>query len=138
MRISDWSSDVCSSDLARHEVRKDAKKLRYASEFFTSLFDRKRERRRHKKFVAALEGVQDKLGALNDLATAPQLLEQLGLADDPDAARLLAGGKRKALLAAAAAAHVDLIDVERLLRCACFADRPVAVRWCGPSGAGAP
>src|SRR3546814_13355088 len=35
---------------ARHEVRKDAKKLRYASEFFTSLFDRKRARRRHKKF----------------------------------------------------------------------------------------
>src|SRR3546814_8859412 len=82
-------------DEARHEVRKDAKKLRYASEFFTSLFDRKRERRRHKKFVAALEGVQAKLGALNDLATAPQLLETLGLADDPDAARLLAGGNGK-------------------------------------------
>jgi len=103
-------------DEARHEVRKDAKKLRYASEFFTSLFDRKRERRRHKKFVAALEGVQDKLGALNDLATAPQLLEQLGLADDPDAARLLAGGKRKALLEAAAEAHEDLIDVKRFWR----------------------
>src|SRR3546814_11189111 len=127
MRISDWSSDVCSSDLARHEVRKDAKKLRYASEFFTSLFDRKRERRRHKKFVAALEGVQDKLGALNDLATAPQLLEQLGLADDPNAARLLAGGKLKALLEAAADAHHDPIDVKCVWHRTCAEPRPGAV-----------
>src|SRR3546814_19010693 len=66
-------------DEARHEVRKDATKLRYASEFFTSLFDRKRARRRHKKFVAALTGVQDKLGARNALATAPQTFAQLSL-----------------------------------------------------------
>ncbi len=102
-----------ADDEARHELRKDAKKLRYASEFFVSLFERKRERRRYKKFTAALEGLQDQLGALNDLATAPQVLEKLGLADDPDAGRLLAGGKRKPLLDAAAGAHEDLIDMKR-------------------------
>src|SRR3546814_11798967 len=120
MRISDWSSDVCSSDLkrdgrdlahiedeARHEVRKDAKKLRYASEFFTSLFDRKRERRPPTKFVAALEGVQDKLGAPHDLSTQPPLLEHLGLSDDPAAARLLAGVTHEAMLEWAAVAHGD-------------------------------
>ena len=103
-------------DEARHEVRKDAKKLRYASEFFASLFERKRERRRHKRFISALENLQDQLGALNDLATAPQLLKQLGLADDPDAARLLAEGKREALLEAAVDAHEDLIDMKQFWR----------------------
>ncbi|SNT23369.1 CHAD domain-containing protein, partial [Sphingomonas laterariae] len=103
-------------DETRHEVRKDAKKLRYASEFFASLFERKRERRRHKRFISALENLQDQLGALNDLATAPQLLKQLGLADDPDAARLLAEGKREALLEAAVDAHEDLIDMKQFWR----------------------
>ncbi|AGH51986.1 ceramide glucosyltransferase (plasmid) [Sphingomonas sp. MM-1] len=103
-------------DEARHEVRKDAKKLRYASEFFTSLFERKRERRRYKRFVDALENLQDQLGALNDLAAAPQLVGQLGLADDPDAARLLAEGKCETLLEAAVDAHDDLIDMKRFWR----------------------
>ncbi|RIA46389.1 inorganic triphosphatase YgiF [Hephaestia caeni] len=103
-----------TDDEARHEVRKDAKKLRYASEFFAGLFERKREKRRQKKFLAALEALQDQLGALNDLATAPEVLEKLGLADDPGAGRLLVGGKRKALLEAAAEAHEDLIDIKRL------------------------
>ena len=103
-------------DEARHQVRKDAKKLRYASEFFASLFDHKRERRRHKKFVAGLEVLQDQLGALNDFATAPEVLGKLGLADDPGASRLLAGGKRKALLKAAAEAHEDWIDMKRFWR----------------------
>lgn len=105
-----------AGDEARHEVRKDAKKLRYASEFFASLFEHKRERRRHKTFVAALEVLQDKLGALNDLATAPAILDKLGLADDPGASRLLARGKRKALLKAASEAHEDLIDMKQFWR----------------------
>lgn len=105
-----------ASDEARHEVRKDAKKLRYASEFFASLFEHRRERRRHRKFVAALEQLQDQLGALNDLATAPELLEKLGFADDPDAAGLLAGDSRGTLLKCAAKAHEELIDRRRFWR----------------------
>lgn len=105
-----------ANDASRHEVRKDAKKLRYASEFFASLFDNKRQRRRHKKFAAALEVLQDQLGVLNDLATASEVLDKLGLADDPGASRLLTGSKRKLLLKAAAEAHEDWIDMKRFWR----------------------
>lgn len=101
-------------DMARHEVRKDAKKLRYASEFFASLFERKRERRRQKRFTAALETLQDRLGALNDLATAPEVLGRLGLSGDADAAALLAGGtgKRK-MLELAGDAFDEFVDARK-------------------------
>jgi CHAD domain-containing protein len=62
---------------ARHEVRIDAKKLRYASEFFGSLAQDGKGRRRHKAFVSALEDLQEHLGALNDAATGADLSTQL-------------------------------------------------------------
>ncbi len=102
-----------ADDEARHELRKDAKKLRYAAEFFASLFERKRDKRRYKRFIAALEALQDELGALNDLATAPEVLEKLGVADDPEASTLLAEGRKKKLVAAAADAHEELVDTKR-------------------------
>lgn len=105
-----------ADDEMRHEVRKDAKKLRYAAEFFASLFERKREKRRYKRFIAALEALQDQLGALNDIATAPEMLEKLGVAGDPDAPRLLAKGQNKKLLQAAEDAHEDLFDTKRFWR----------------------
>lgn len=105
-----------ADDRARHEVRKDAKKLRYAAEFFAGLFARKRERRRYKSFVAALEALQDRLGALNDLATAPAVLKELGVADDPGAARLLATGRKKSLIEKAEKARGDLFDTKRFWR----------------------
>lgn len=61
----------------RHRVRIDAKKLRYASEFFASLFEGKKERRRAKTFVSALEDLQASLGALNDIATGERLAKEL-------------------------------------------------------------
>lgn len=100
-------------DEARHELRKDAKKLRYASEFFVALFDAKRERRRYRRFTAALEELQDQLGALNDLATAPELIGRLGVGDDPETEALLGGGKKKSLLTAAAEAHGAFVDAKR-------------------------
>lgn len=103
-------------DEARHEVRKAAKKLRYATDFYTDLFARKRERRRHKRFTAALEELQDQLGALNDLATAPHVLARLGLADDPQAAALLEAQDKADLLEAAADAHDALVDAKRFWR----------------------
>ncbi|MNJ43384.1 CHAD domain protein [compost metagenome] len=51
----------------RHKLRIRVKRLRYAAEFFTGLFDRPRRERR---FLKALETVQDAFGALNDLAVA--------------------------------------------------------------------
>lgn len=103
-------------DETRHEVRKDAKKLRHASEFFVELFDAKRERRRYKRFVAALKGLQNQLGALNDLATAPEVIGKLGIEGDPRSEALLGKGKRKSLIAAAAEAHDALVDAKRFWR----------------------
>jgi len=104
------------SDEARHEVRKDAKKLRYASEFFASLFDGKRMRKRKKRFIAALEELQEKLGALNDLVTAPEELRRLDLEDVPEAESLLDGQGRADLLLEAADAYEVLIDAKRFWR----------------------
>jgi inorganic triphosphatase YgiF len=52
----------------RHKVRIQAKKVRYASEFFADLFPGKRASKRRKKFLRALGHVQDCLGDLNDIA----------------------------------------------------------------------
>ena len=103
-------------DEARHEVRKAAKKLRYASEFFRALFDDKRQRRRYKRFVSALEELQDRLGALNDLVTAPSLLERIRLIDAPGAAVLIAASNKRKLLDTAADAHAALVDAKRFWR----------------------
>ena len=48
--------------------RIQAKKVRYASEFFADLFPGKKASRRRAKFLSALERVQDCLGDLNDIA----------------------------------------------------------------------
>jgi CHAD domain-containing protein len=57
----------------RHRVRIAAKKVRYGSEFLQSLY---RGRKVH-QYLQALKGLQDGLGALNDLAVAEHLLWQL-------------------------------------------------------------
>jgi inorganic triphosphatase YgiF len=103
-------------DRARHEVRKTAKKLHYAAGFYASLFDGKRERRRHKRFVAAVQALLDQLGALNDLATVPRLLAALDLVEQPQAAMLLGAEAKPGLLAAAAVACEALLDRKRFWR----------------------
>jgi CHAD domain-containing protein len=105
-----------ADDRARHEVRKDAKKLRYAAEFFTALFDRKRERRRYRHFIAALEDLQDELGMLNDMVTAPAVLTGLGIGDASGAVALLFPGSKRKLQNAAGATHEALIDTARFWR----------------------
>jgi triphosphatase len=57
----------------RHRVRIAAKKLRYAAEFFAPLYPAKRVAR----YVEALEGLQDILGALNDAAVVDRLLAEV-------------------------------------------------------------
>jgi CHAD domain-containing protein len=59
---------------ALHEVRKQAKRLRYTAEFFAPLFAEKPTRR----FLARLERLQESLGAMNDAAVARSLTAQLG------------------------------------------------------------
>jgi CHAD domain-containing protein len=57
----------------RHRLRIDAKRLRYAVDFFSSLFGNKRVAR----YVEILCQIQDLLGEINDDAVAMHLLESL-------------------------------------------------------------
>lgn len=106
------------SDEMRHQVRKDAKKLRYASEFFAPLFAGKKSRkRRHKRFVELLGTLQDELGTLNDLASVQSTLQRIGLATEAQAADLLASGAdRSDRLASAAEAYDTFTDAKRFWR----------------------
>ena len=100
-------------DEQRHEVRKTAKKLRFASEFFASLFDGKDARRRHKRFLDALERLQNKLGALNDFAMMPSVLEQIGLGDYVQSLTPFSTSEKAQFLIAATDAYDDLLDARR-------------------------
>lgn len=61
------------SETERHMLRIDCKKLRYATEFFNPLFDR----RQMESFSLALKDLQGLLGIQNDVAVLPTLLEEL-------------------------------------------------------------
>ena len=56
-----------------HRIRIAGKKMRYAAEFFRSLYSRKLARR----YLARLTVLQDRLGTLNDSVTGRRLLEEL-------------------------------------------------------------
>ena len=101
------------SDNERHEVRKDAKKLRYASEFFANLFDTPKQQRRHRKFLATMEKLQDELGALNDLATADKVMDVLDI--DRTAYQHIRDDRDRAIRRASTAWD-DLIDRKRFWR----------------------
>lgn len=60
-------------DETRHRARIAAKKVRYATEFFSSLFDR----RAVKHYIKALSDLQDDLGWRNDVVVANGLLRSL-------------------------------------------------------------
>jgi CHAD domain-containing protein len=77
---------------ARHEVRKQAKKLRYAVEFVAPLFAAKPARR----FLLRLETLQEALGTVNDAHVAADLMGQLGGGAD----RAFAAGAVQGYLAA--------------------------------------
>jgi triphosphatase len=77
-----------------HRVRLATKRLRYVSEFLLPLFaDRKSAR----KFPRRLAGLQEQLGAFNDMAVTASLLDRLGA--EPDgaiAAAAIAGWQARA------------------------------------------
>lgn len=100
-------------DEARHEVRKDAKKLRYASEFFMPLFEADDVRKRRKRFGMALENFQEQLGALNDLSAAPDVLDRLGISSEAGSNDLIPAGTKEPLLRAAERAYRKLSDAKR-------------------------
>ena len=55
----------------RHEMRKALKNLRYQTEFFAPLFERRDTRR----FIEQLKTLQDVFGYINDVRMAPRLVE---------------------------------------------------------------
>ncbi len=99
-------------DETRHELRRDAKKLRYATDFFSGLFKDDRPRRLQ-RFAALLGDLQDQLGALNDLSAAPMVLQRLGVADHPESGFLTPPGSKKALLMAAEQASRKLLHAKK-------------------------
>jgi inorganic triphosphatase YgiF len=57
-------------DIARHRLRIDVKKLRYAADFFVPLFRSKAAGKPRQGFLKALVQLQDSLGMLNDMVVA--------------------------------------------------------------------
>ena len=73
-----------------HRLRIEIKKLRYAAEFFSSLYERKAVR----SYTGALAALQELLGTLNDAATVERLCEALREGHDEAADREAVGAVR--------------------------------------------
>ena len=100
-------------DKARHRLRIEAKKLRYAADFFGPLFPGSKALRRQKAFGHALRALQTSLGDLNDQSTGAALLFDLGFLENTSnsvAARRLR--ERELLLQEAAKAFVFWVDAK--------------------------
>jgi inorganic triphosphatase YgiF len=98
----------------RHKLRIQAKKLRYAVEFFADLFPGKRADKQQKRFLDAIECVQHCLGELNDIVVHERLIGAMGVnrrhtgGDGAFAAGLLSGREDVRVDAAMAAASKAL------------------------------
>lgn len=57
----------------RHQVRIEVKKLRYAAEFFESLFKGHGAKKRKRAVMSRLEALQETLGELNDIAVGAHM-----------------------------------------------------------------
>ena len=110
---------------SRHKLRIQTKKLRYAAEFFASLFSNKRVVKRRKRFLAALERLQDGLGDLNDIAVHEKHIAAMSVhhrRSHPSrvfAAGLLTGredARIEAAITTANEAYVDLAKIKRFWR----------------------
>jgi CHAD domain-containing protein len=58
---------------ARHRLRIQIKKMRYATEFYRTVFTGKKTKKRRDVFLAALKTIQDRLGELNDIVAHEKL-----------------------------------------------------------------
>src|SRR5262249_51852069 len=110
---------------SRHKLRIQTKKLRYAVEFFAALFSSKRALKRRKQLLPALEGLQDGLGDLNDIAVHEKRIAAIGARrrrTNPSrvfAAGLLTGredARVDAAMTAATDAYADLAKVKPFWR----------------------
>jgi CHAD domain-containing protein len=77
-------ANLSTEDL--HEIRKDAKRLRYMAEFFLSLIDHQRHEG-YGRLLEGLEDIQKALGHLQDQVTLANLLRSQIQDDDDDKTR---------------------------------------------------
>jgi CHAD domain-containing protein len=70
-KISKRIEDIEALDTRRrHKARIAVKKLRYACEFFTGLFDGPKQISKRRRFASFLKSLQGSLGTLNDIEKA--------------------------------------------------------------------
>jgi triphosphatase len=101
-RICRRGGDLARLDAeARHRLRIDVKKLRYAAEFLAPLHARKPISSRRDRFIAALKALQERLGELNDAWTAQQLTERVSPRLRPALAAIHGGPAQKKQIQAA-------------------------------------
>ncbi len=104
-KVAQLGRDLAQADdEARHHLRIEAKKLRYATDALASLYPARPVRR----FLTRLKALQEELGALNDIATAEPLVAGLTLSQPAafaagELAGLRAAGKAQRLARAAKA-----------------------------------
>jgi CHAD domain-containing protein len=108
---------------SRHRLRIQAKKLRYAVEFFAGLFASKRAVKRRKQLLSALERLQDGFGDLNDIAVDEERIREMSLRYRSNPNRVFAAGlltreeaKIGAAIAVARKAYADVAKVKRFWR----------------------
>jgi triphosphatase len=66
---------------ARHKLRIQAKKMRYATEFYEAVFSGRKTQKRRRAFLSALKDMQDCFGELNDIVVHEKLTT--GIANAP-------------------------------------------------------
>jgi inorganic triphosphatase YgiF len=103
----------------RHKLRIAIKKLRYAGDFFGSLFAGHGQAKRLAGFNTRLKGLQDRLGALNDIAVHQKLATSLAAAET--------GTRRRArAFAAGVVSGREQSEIEPLLEAAASDARKLA------------
>jgi inorganic triphosphatase YgiF len=109
---------------SRHKFRIQTKKLRYATEFFSSLYRSRPAMKRRKQFLPALERLQDGLGDLNDIAVHEESISAMGIRKRSNPSRAFAAGlltgredaRIESAMTAAMAAYADLSKVKPFWR----------------------
>lgn len=112
-RVGDRLSDL--PDSVRHRLRIDVKKLRYAADFFASLYRGKAVARQQLSFAKSLGRLQDSLGELNDMAVAAEGWEALFTEVEPITAAGLSARLERLLASQAKSRRKLLKAAERSL-----------------------
>lgn len=103
-------------DSERHALRKQVKKLRYSAEFFAGIYTQGKFRTHCIRFLAALETLQDRLGALTDQAMRRALLDDLGIEEVSLRREEHSASERAKMLRSAQAAMDKLNDIRKFWR----------------------